>query len=128
MYCFRLEAVEHRDADTWGVHLPGASAQGLVQRESLVDTVIDSHYGQADSIAGLGAGVAHLSDSQRGSLIGAALGLTDIWDKSIAIAGLGAGVAHLSEAQRDSLAAAAITLGDVNAKTFAIAGLAASIS
>ena len=28
-YCYLLEAVEHRDADTWGVHLLEASAQGL---------------------------------------------------------------------------------------------------
>ena len=27
--CYLLEAVEHRDADTRGVHLPEASAQGL---------------------------------------------------------------------------------------------------
>ena len=28
-YCFLLEAVEHRDEDTWGWYLLEASAQGL---------------------------------------------------------------------------------------------------
>ena len=44
-YCYLLEAVEHRDADTWGVHLLEASAQGL-----------DPKFTVADSGSGLRAG------------------------------------------------------------------------
>jgi len=36
-YCYLLEAVEHRDADTWGVNLLGASAQGLALKFSVGD-------------------------------------------------------------------------------------------
>ena len=43
--CYLLEAVEHRDADTWGVHLLEASAQGL-----------DPKFTVADSGSGLRAG------------------------------------------------------------------------
>jgi hypothetical protein len=31
-YCYLLVAAEHRDADTWGVHLLDASSQGLKPR------------------------------------------------------------------------------------------------
>ena len=44
-YCYLLEAVEHRDADTWGVHLLDVSAQGL-----------DLEFTVADAGAGLRAG------------------------------------------------------------------------
>ena len=37
-YCYLLEAVEHRDADTWGVHLLEASAQGLDPKCTVADS------------------------------------------------------------------------------------------
>jgi hypothetical protein len=36
-YCYLLEGVEHRDADTWGVHLKGARAQGLAPKFTVAD-------------------------------------------------------------------------------------------
>lgn len=44
-YCYLLAAVEHRDADTWGIHLLDASRQGL-----------DPDYTIADAGQGLRAG------------------------------------------------------------------------
>jgi len=80
------------------------------QRDSLVAPAIsiDEEFNRASAIAGLGAGVAHLSEPQRDSLVAAAIGIKYDFNKGRAIAGLGAGVAYLSEPQRDSLVAAAI--------------------
>ena len=36
--CYLLEAVEHRDTDTWGVHLLEASAQGLDPKCTVADS------------------------------------------------------------------------------------------
>src|ERR1700676_5788528 len=36
-YCYLLVAAEHRDADTWGVHLLDASAQGLKPDYTIAD-------------------------------------------------------------------------------------------
>jgi transposase-like protein len=36
-YCYRLVAAEHRDADTWGVHLLDASEQGLKPEYTIAD-------------------------------------------------------------------------------------------
>lgn len=44
-YCFLLSEAEHRDADTWGIHLLDAQAQGL-----------NPHYTIADAGKGLRAG------------------------------------------------------------------------
>ena len=44
-YCYLLQGVEHRDADTLGVHLLDAAAQGL-----------DPDYTIADAGTGLRAG------------------------------------------------------------------------
>ncbi|HET9643647.1 MAG TPA: hypothetical protein VFP68_09895, partial [Burkholderiaceae bacterium] len=46
-YCYLLQAVEQRDADTWGVHLLDAAKQGL-----------DPDYTVADAGTGLRAGQA----------------------------------------------------------------------
>lgn len=45
-YCYLLEAVEHRDADTWEVRLQGASAQGLKPKFIVADAGAGLRAGQ----------------------------------------------------------------------------------
>ena len=45
-YCYLLEAVEHRDAETWGVHLLEVSAQGLALKFTVADVGAGLRAGQ----------------------------------------------------------------------------------
>lgn len=45
-YCYLLEAVEHRDADTWEARLQGASAQGLKPKFTVADAGAGLRAGQ----------------------------------------------------------------------------------
>ena len=46
-YCYLLEAAEHRDEDTWGVHLLDASQQGLAPDYTIADAAKGLRVGQA---------------------------------------------------------------------------------
>lgn len=46
-YCYLLAAAEHRDADTWGVHLLDASQQGLNPDYTIADAAKGLRAGQA---------------------------------------------------------------------------------
>jgi len=46
-YCYLLEAAEHRDEDTWGVHLLDASKQGLNPEYTIADAAKGLRSGQA---------------------------------------------------------------------------------
>ena len=46
-YCYLLAAAEHRDEDTWGVHLLDASEQGLVPDYTIADAGKGLRAGQA---------------------------------------------------------------------------------
>ena len=45
-YCYLLEAAEHRDEDTWGVHLLDASEQGLNPDYTIADAAKGLRAGQ----------------------------------------------------------------------------------
>jgi hypothetical protein len=108
---------------------------GPKQRQGQVAAVLDladDDWRKARAIAGLGAGLAALEQSQREALVTAALGLADEWDKSLAIAGLGAGLMALKRPQQQELITAALRLPDGGVvevhKTKAIAGLGAGLA
>ncbi len=42
-YCYLLAAAEHRDKDTWGVHLLDASQQGLNPDYTIADAAKGLH-------------------------------------------------------------------------------------
>jgi hypothetical protein len=78
------------------------------------------------ALVALGAGVAHLSETQREHLLAAASDIGDEKSRAYALAGLGvAGMAHLSEAQRERLLDAATGIGNERDKAQALAGLGA---
>jgi hypothetical protein len=81
-------------------------------RESLVSTAIglgDNRW-KALAIAGLGAGLAHLTEPLRARLVSIATGLDSEWHRAEAVAGLCAGMASLSERQRESVISASTGL------------------
>ncbi len=63
-------------------------------------------------ICGLGAGLAFLSDEQRGQLVNAAVGIRNQESKAKAIRGLAAGLLHLSVYQRSQLINAVVGLNN----------------
>ncbi len=52
-YCYLLAAAEHRDEDTWGVHLLDASKQGLKPDYTIADAAKGLRAGQAAAWSGI---------------------------------------------------------------------------
>ena len=49
-YCYPLEGVEHRDGDTWGVHLLDATEQGFAPEYTIADAGKELRAGQKEAM------------------------------------------------------------------------------